>query len=116
MQMKNMGEERQMEDNLYVKLKEILDKLNKLEEDYFLTKGKLVELESKLSFKKAQLIKAKKITGRNDMFREAQLIQWAETEYQEVRKAQKDFCEILSRYYPLKREWELFSLIVNSKR
>ena len=105
-----------MEEALYVKLKETLDRLNKWEKDYFLVRSKLVELETKLSLKKSQLIKAKKITGRNDMFREAQLIQWAEAEYEEVRRVQKELFEIQSHYYPLKREWEFLSLIVNSKR
>lgn len=105
-----------MEEDLYLRLKETIDKLNQWEKDYFLMRSRLTDLETKLALKKAALIKAKKITGRNDMFREAQLIQWAGEEYQELRKAQKELYEIQSNYYPLVRKWEFLSLIVNSKR
>lgn len=105
-----------MEDELHLRLKKTIDKLNQWEKDYYLKRSRLMELETKLALKKAGLIKAKKITGRNDMFREAQLLEWAELEYLEVRKAQRELYEIQSNYYPLKREWEFLSLIVNSKR
>lgn len=104
-----------MEKDFYMELRETLDKVNGWEKQYFVVKGKLLESETKLALKKSELIKANKITGRNDMFREAQLIQWAGQEYQEVRKLQKELMEIQSRYYPLKREWDFLTLLVNSR-
>lgn len=65
-----------MVDDIYLGLKEVLDKVNKYEEDYYQLKSRLIEAETKLALKKTELINSKKITGRNDMFREAQLIQF----------------------------------------
>lgn len=70
-----------MIDDIYLGLKEVLDKVNKYEEDYYQLKSELIEAETRLALKRTELINSKKITGRNDMFREAQLIQWAGNEF-----------------------------------
>ncbi len=100
----------------HLELMDLLEGLNQLERDYYILKGELLEAELKLAVKKAELIKERKITGRNDMFREAQIVEFAKCEYLEVKQLQKKLLELQSIFYPLKREWEVMRDIVLERR